>query len=93
MAASLDVYEPSLAAPTQELLDRLRALVVQVEQVAKLRGLDLYGTPGTEIDMSPKYFDVIGGVPRQRMTVRQPAVVRKRSDGTVGDVVTKGLVE
>lgn len=93
LTASLDVYEPSLAAPTQELLDRLRALVVQVEQVATLRGLDLYGTPGTEIDMSPKYFDVIGGVPRQRMTVRQPAVVRKRSDGTVGDVVTKGLVE
>lgn len=93
LAASLGVYEPALAAPAQELLDRSRGLAVQVEQVATLRGLDLYGTPGTEIDMSPKYFDVVGGAPRQRMTVRQPAVVRKRSDGTVGDVVTKGLVE
>lgn len=93
LKASLEVYEPSLLPTTQDLLDRILILAVQVEQAATLRGLDLYGVPGTEVDMSPKFFEVIGGVPRQRMTVRQPAVVRKRSDGSVGDVVTKGLVE
>lgn len=93
LKASLEVYEPSLLPATQDLLDRVQVLAVQVEQAATLRGLDLYGVPGTEVDMSPKFFEVIGGVPRQRMTVRQPAVVRKRSDGSVGDVVTKGLVE
>lgn len=93
LKASLDVFEPSLTQPAQDLLDRTLALVTQVEQASTLRGLDLYGTPGEEIDMSPKYFTVIGGTPRQRMVVRQPAVVRKRADGSVGDVVTKGLVE
>ena len=93
LKASLEVYEPSLLAATQDLLDRVQVLAVQVEQAATLRALDLYGVPGTEVDMSPKFFEVIGGMPRQRMTVRQPAVVRKRADGSVGDVVTKGLVE
>jgi hypothetical protein len=93
LAASLDVYEPALATAMRELFNRLRGLTVEVEQIATLRGLDLHGTPGTEIDMSPKYFDVIGGTPRQRMRVLQPAVVRLRSDRTIGDVITKGLVE
>lgn len=93
LRASLEVFEPSLLPATQDLLDRVQVLTVQVEQAATLRGLGLYGVPGTEVDMSPKFFEVIGGVPRQRMTVRQPAVVRKRADGLVGDVVTKGLVE
>lgn len=93
LKASLEVYEPSLVPATQELLDRILVLAVQVEQAASLRGLDLYGTPGSEVDMAPKFFEVVGSVPRQRMTVRQPAVVRKRADGSVGEVVTKGLVE
>jgi len=58
-----------------------------------LRGLDLYGVPGEEIEMSTKFFTVVGGSPRQRMVVKQPAIVRKRADGGTGDVVTKGLVE
>jgi hypothetical protein len=64
-----------------------------VEQAAGLRGLELYGTPGEEIEMSTKFFTIVGGAPRQRMLVKQPAIVRKRTDGGVGDVVTKGLVE
>ena len=93
LASNLEIYEPALASATQELLDRVQVLAVQVEQAANLRGLDLYGTPGEEIEMSVKFFNVVGNEPRQRMTVRQPAVVRKRADGTVGDVVTKGLVD
>ena len=93
LAASLQVYEPTLAVVTGELLDRVQVLAVQIEQAASLRGLDLYGTPGEDIEMAPKFFNVVGSSPRQRMTVRQPAVVRKRADGSVGDVVTKGLVE
>lgn len=93
LTSSLDIYEPALATATRELLDRVQVLAVQVEQAAKLRGLDLYGTPGEEIEMSTKFFATAGTASRQRMTVRQPAVVRKRADGTAGEVVTKGLVE
>lgn len=93
LRASLEVYEPSLLPSTKDLMDRIQVLAVQVEQAATLRGLDLYGVPGTEVEMSPKFFKVIGGVPRQRMTVHQPAVVRKRADGSIGEVVTKGLVD
>ena len=92
LASSLEIYEPALASATQELLDRVQVLAVQVEQAAILRGLDLYGVIGDEVEMSTKFFSVVGNAPRQRMTVRQPAVVRKRADGVMGEVVTKGLV-
>ena len=90
---SLAIYEPTLASATQELMDRVQVLSVQIEQAANVRGLDLFGVPGDEVEMSTKFFNIVGAAPRQRMRVRQPAVVRKRADGTLGDVVTKGLVE
>lgn len=93
LTSSLDIYEPALATATRELLDRVQVLAVQVEQAASLRGLDLYGTPGEEVELSTKFFTTAGTTSRQRMTVRQPAVVRKRADGTAGEVVTKGLVD
>ncbi len=93
LTSSLDIYEPALATVTRELLDRVQVLAVQVEQAASLRGLDLYGTPGEEVELSTKFFATAGTASRQRMTVRQPAVVRKRGDGTAGEVVTKGLVD
>ncbi|MBK6744587.1 MAG: hypothetical protein IPG66_17145 [Hydrogenophilales bacterium] len=93
LASNLEIYDPALAAPTLELLDYVKVLAVQLEQAASLRRLDLYGTPGEEIEMSPKFFTIVSSAPRQRMIVKQPAVVRKRSDGSFGDVITKGLVE
>jgi len=93
LASNLAIYEPTLAPATQELLDRVQVLAVQVEQAATLRGLALYGTPGDDVEMSTKFFSVIRNTPKQRMTVRQPAVVRMRADGTIGEVVTKGLVD
>ena len=93
LTSSLDIYEPALAMAARELLDRVQVLAVQVEQAASLRGLDLYGTPGEEVELSTKYFATAGTASRQRMTVRQPAVIRKRADGTAGEVVTKGLVD
>lgn len=93
LASNLEIYDPVLASATQELLDRVQVLAVQVEQAAILRGLALYGTPGDEVEMSVKFFNVVGNTPRQQMTVRQPAVVRKRADGSIGAVVTKGLVD
>jgi hypothetical protein len=93
LISSLDIYEPTLALATAELLDRLQVLAVHVEQAAALRKLDIYGTTGEEVEMSVKFFTAIGTTPRQRMLIKQPAVVRKRPDGTVGDVVVKGLVE
>lgn len=93
LVSNLEICEPALASATQELLDRVQVLAVQVEQAAILRGLALYGSTGEEVEMSTKFFDVVGNSPRQRMTVRQPAIVRKRVDGTIGAVVTKGLVD
>jgi hypothetical protein len=93
LVSNLEIFEPVLASATRELLDRVQVLAVQVEQAAILRGLDLYGATGDEVEMSTKFFNVVGNSPRQRMTVRQPAIVRKRVDGTIGAVVTKGLVD
>lgn len=93
LLSSLEVFEPALLGVTQDSLDRVKALAIQVEQAASLRNLELLGTPGTEVDASPKFFEMVGGQPRQRMVVRQPAVVKTRSDGLPGDVVLRGLVE
>lgn len=93
LLSNLQIYDPVLSPVAQELLDGVRSLTVQVEQAATLRGLDLYGTPGSEVEVSTKFFNVVGVQPRQTMVVKQAAIVRKRSDGSVGDVVTKGLVE
>ena len=93
LLSSLELFEPHLVPAVREMLDRLKVLAVQTEQAAGLRRLDLYGAAGEEIEMSAKYFDLVGDAPRQRMIVRQPAIVRRRPDGSIGDVVTKGLVE
>lgn len=93
LVSNLEIYDPALAPSTLALLDSVQALAIQIEQAAALRGLDLYGVPGEEVEMSTKFFTVVGGSPRQRMVVKQPAVVRKRTHGGPGDVVTKGLVE
>jgi hypothetical protein len=93
LLANLEIYEPTMAPAARDLLDRVQTLAVQVEQAASLRALDLYGIPGEEIEMSPKFFTAVGGAPKQRMLVKQPAIVRKRHDGSVGDVIAKGIVE
>ncbi len=93
LLSSLEIFEPSLVSPTQDLLDRVKQVAVQVEQVASLRSVQLHGTPGEEVDVSPKFFEVASDDPRARMVVRQPAVVRTRADGTVGDVLLRGIVE
>jgi len=89
----LDIYEQGLVSVTQDALSRIDALLLQLEQVGDQRALALFGTVGEEVDFAPKYFQAVGDAARQRMIVRQPAVVRIRKDGTVGDAVLKGLVE
>lgn len=93
LVSGLEIYEPSLVSPTQDLLDRVKQVLVQVEQVASLRNVQLFGAPGEEVDVSRKFFEVASESPRARMVVRQPAVVRMRGDGAVGDVLLKGIVE
>ncbi len=89
----LEVFEPALLSITKDSFERVRALTLQVEQAAGLRSLQLLGNPGQEVEASPKYYEVIGGTPRQKMIVRQPAVIKIKSDGQPGDVVLRGLVE
>lgn len=89
---TLDLYEPSLLSATEELLTGVKALSVMVEQVAQLRDLEVLGQPGDEIEVDPKYFDVASGHPKRIMQVKHPAIVKLRPDGTVGDVLIRGLV-
>ena len=89
----LDIYEQSLVSVTQDCFQRFEGLLLQMDQVAQQRGLALYGEVGQEVDFAPKYFQAVGDVARQKVIVRQSAVVRIRKDGTAGDVVLKGLVE
>lgn len=93
LLSSLELYEPMMTGPVRELLDKVQATAVHVESAAVLRGVDLLGTPGQEVEMSTKFFTQLGDIPRSRVTVRQPAIVRKRSDGVVGEVISKGIVE
>ncbi|HRQ45536.1 MAG TPA: hypothetical protein PK725_01225 [Rhodocyclaceae bacterium] len=89
----LDIYEQSLVSVTQDCFQRFEGLLLQMDQVAQQRSLALYGEVGQEVDFAPKYFQAVGEVARQKVVIRQPAVVRIRKDGTAGDVVLKGLVE
>ncbi|WP_148581646.1 hypothetical protein [Zoogloea oleivorans] len=93
LMATLDIYEQGLVAVTSDCFTRLEALALQVEAAAHHRGLALYGTPGEQVDFAPKLFTQIGATDRQKVILKQPAVVRVRKDGSVGDVVVKGLVE
>lgn len=93
LLSGLEIYEPNLTGATRALLDTVNASAVEIEQVARLRGISLYGNRGEEIDVAPKFFEVVGTTPRGRMTVRQPAIVRIRENGDIRDVILKGLVE
>lgn len=93
LLSSLDLYEPMMSAPVNELLNRVQAVAVHIETAAALRAIGLLGSPGEELEMSAKYFTQIGDSPRQKVIVRQPAIVRKRANGVLGDVIAKGIVE
>lgn len=93
LLTSLNIFDPGLVNPTQDLFNSFKVLLIQVGNIAKLRRLGIYGDIGTDIEMMPKFFDVIGGNPRQIMTVVKPAIVILRDDGSIGDVITKGIVK
>lgn len=93
LISALEVYEPGLKGTVSEMLAATTGVSVNVEQAARQRRLDLYGAPGHQIDLAPKYFDLVGTPIGQKVIIRRPAVVRLRSDGTPGDVVVKGLCE
>jgi hypothetical protein len=93
LLSGLEIYEPNLAGATRALLETVNASAVEMEQVARLRGVGLYGNRGEEVDVAPKFFEVVGATPRSRMMVKQPAIVRIRENGDIRDVILKGLVE
>lgn len=93
LLSSLDLYEPMMVAPVKEMLDRIQSSVIHIETAAILRSIELFGSPGEEIEMSSKFFTQIGNFPKKKVLIKQPAIVRKRQDGLVGDVISKGTVE
>lgn len=93
LMATLELYEPNLLPAVNELWDKVRHLTLQVEQAAALRALGTLGVPGEVMDMSTKYFNSVTGGHEPRMTVVVPAIVRMKTDGSPGEVVTKGLMK
>jgi hypothetical protein len=93
LISSLDMYDPMLVPPIEQFVGSAKMTSTQVMQAARLRRLELYGTPGEEVEFSAKFFDVAGQHPRQYMIVLTPAIVRTRTDGGVGEVILKGRVE
>ena len=92
LLTTLDLYEPTLLSATEDLIAGVQALTVFVEQVAQLRGVTLLGVPGEELEVDAKFFDIAGSHPRLRMQVKKPAVVKLRVDGSLGDVLVRGIV-
>lgn len=93
LVSSLEMYDPILLPTVEQFLDAASVTFAQVTQAARLRELNLYGTPGEEIEFSAKFFDIAGQHPRPRMVVLTPAIVRMRADGGIGEVILKGRVE
>lgn len=91
--STLDIYEPMLTSSTRDVFGRADQIAKSIVELAKRRGLDVLGEIGEEIEVAPKYFEFIGSIPKQHGTVRQPAIVRRRTDGVIGDVVLKGVVD
>lgn len=92
LISNLELLDPALASACRNLLTQAERAVIQIEQVSELRGILLFGEPGDQIEAAPKYFEVLGDRPLLRMTVRQPAVVRRAREG-LGEVILKGIVE
>ncbi|MFA9439965.1 hypothetical protein ACDA63_10035 [Uliginosibacterium sp. sgz301328] len=90
---SLQILDPSMASVLHDYLSQAGNAGAALEELAKRRGLDLYGKAGDDIPFAPKYFDAIGSIRGTQVTIVRPAIVRSTSDNTVGQVVKKGLVE
>lgn len=93
LANSLEIFDPSLVAVFEGLVSQSLAMLNAIEDLAKRRNLVLLGTLGDEVEFSPKYFDALGALRGTRVVIRRPAVVKTATQGTVGSVVKKGLVE
>jgi hypothetical protein len=93
LVSSLEMYDPMLVPSVEQFASGARMAFAQVTQAARLRRLDLFGTPGEAGEFSAKFFDVAGQHPRQLMVVRTPAIVRIRADGGIGEVILKGRME
>lgn len=90
---ALQLYDPSQVASLEVFLTRVDMTVRGIEEIAKQRRLGLLGSPGDEIDYTPKYFETTHDTPGQRVRVVRPAIVRLLNDGSPGEVVVRGLVE
>jgi len=91
--SSLEIFNPSLVGAMKDYSFVSETLAKQVEDLAKQRSIDLLGSVGEILDYYPKYFDLTTTSTRQRVRVNFPAIIRKKPDGSAGEVVVKGSVE
>lgn len=90
---SLEIFDPTLVPVLKGVVSQSFSMLAAIEDLAKRRNLDLLGTVGEELEFAPKYFDPLGTLRGTRVVVHRPAVVKTTSQGSVGTVVKKGLVE
>lgn len=93
LITSLEIFDPSLVPALSTYVSQASIVISAIEDLAKRRELELLGSVGEEIDFIPKYFEPLGALRGIRVHVRRPAVIKKRGNGTLGEVVKKGLVE
>lgn len=93
LVTSLEIFDPSLVPVLKSFVAQSTVVISAIEDLAKRRELDLLGSMGEELEFSPKYFDPLGPLRGTRVLVRRSAIVKKGSNGSMGHVVKKGLVE
>jgi hypothetical protein len=93
IVSTLEIYDSSVASSARAHNCKVKAAISAFAEVAKRRGIELFGSVGEEIDFAPKYFDSLGAVAGRRVIVRRPAVVISTSQGMPAEAVLKGIVE
>ena len=91
MLGTIDIFEPDLGYAAREYAESARKTISGIKEIAKRRGIELYGSSGEQVAISPKYFDLLTSVRTSTATVTRPAIVRKV--GGTEFVIIKGLVK
>lgn len=90
---ALRVYDPSQASILEQHSARTKNLLLTIQEMGRRRRLAIYGTAGSVVDYSPKYFDQVSDSGGAKGRVLRPAIVRVDDEDRIGEVVIKGLVE
>lgn len=92
LTSSLEIFDPALVSLFKDFVSHSFEMFSAIEDLASRRALDLMGNIGDEVEFTPKYFEMLGGLSSSKGVVLRPAIVKVTSVGAFGGVVKKGLV-